>query len=157
MERTEELTRLYHLLPHPEGGSFAEVYTSSAAVYGRALAGSIYFLLNGEEISHLHVIDCEEVWYYHEGTGLTLTLIAPDGTVTRETLGADAARGERFMLTVPAGTAFASENADKRGYTFVSCMTAPRFSYDGFRLLTRAELERLCPREAGSLGYLIAE
>ncbi|WP_081677499.1 cupin domain-containing protein [Butyrivibrio sp. WCD3002] len=33
----------------------------------RPLAGSIYFLLTEDEISHFHQIDCEEIWYHHEG------------------------------------------------------------------------------------------
>ena len=50
--RAEELKKLYNLTQHPEGGSFAEVYTSSFVTADRAYMGSIYFLLDKDEISH---------------------------------------------------------------------------------------------------------
>ena len=155
MNRAEALKQAYALLPHPEGGSFSEVYTAPfARADGRSLCGSIYFLLEGEEISHLHRIDCDEIWYYHEGCGLQLTVIAPDGAVSRQALGPDVEAGQRAMLAVPAGAAFASENIDKAGYSFVSCATAPRFTYEGFRLLSAKELRSLCPDRADALSYL---
>ena len=64
MKRTDILKKAYHLEKHVEGGSFAEVYTAPFEKDGRALAGSIYFLLDSGEISHFHVIDCDEIWYY---------------------------------------------------------------------------------------------
>ena len=39
------------------------------------------------------------------------------------------------MVVVPKGSIFAAENLDPQGYTFVSCMTTPKFSYDGFILV----------------------
>ena len=157
MEPVQSWIETYHLEPHPEGGMFSEVYTAPDAAEGRSLAGSIYFLLRGDEISHLHQIDCEEVWYYHAGGGLRITMIDADGTVTRALLGPDIAAGQRFMVVVPKGVLFASENLDKSSATLVSCMTAPHFDYAGFRMIARGELERLCPDRAAKLGYLILE
>ena len=155
MNRVETLTRAYGLEPHPEGGAFSEVYTAPFTdEKGRPLAGSIYFLLNGADISHLHVIDCDEVWYYHEGCGMRVTVISPKGTVSSVDLGPDPDAGQAMMAAIPAGAIFAAENLDKTGYTFVSCMTAPKFSYAGFRLISRAELRTLCPGEAERLDRL---
>ena len=156
-DRIKELIDTYALQPHPEGGLFCEVYeTPETREDGRRLAGSIYFLLRGEEISHLHQIDCEEIWYHHEGAGLRITMIDPEtGAVSREELGADLARGQRHMVAVPKGRLFATEAVDKSGYGFVSCVTAPRFAYAGFRMIGREELKRLCPAEAEALEYLI--
>lgn len=157
MTRSDELREAYGLTPHPEGGAFAEVYASAAQTEGRGCAGSIYFLLSGAEISHLHEIDCEEVWYYHEGCGLKLTLVDGAGNVETALLGGDLRRGQRHMLVVPRGVWFASENIDKDGYTLVSCATAPRFRYEGFRLIGRAELAARCGDGAQDLQYLIRE
>lgn len=68
--RTEQLKTAYRLEAHPEGGWFAEVYTAPFEKDGRALAGSIYFLLDAGEQSQFHQIDCEELWFYHEGCGV---------------------------------------------------------------------------------------
>ena len=67
MNRSEQLKAAYHLEKHPEGGWFSEVYTAPFQAEDRPLAGSIYFLLDQNEISHFHQIDCDEIWYYHEG------------------------------------------------------------------------------------------
>ena len=58
-KRIEKLKETYAIEAHPEGGWFSEVYTAN--VEKRALAGSIYFLLIGEEIPHFHQVDCEEI------------------------------------------------------------------------------------------------
>ena len=73
--RVAALKRACALLPHPEGGWFSEVYTAPFEKDGRPLAGSIYFLLDGGDVSHLHEIDCDEIWYWHEGCGLKLTML----------------------------------------------------------------------------------
>ena len=51
---------------------------------------------------------------------------------------------------------FAAENLDKTSWTFISCMTTPRFKYEGFRLVPRSELEILqpaLPEEILQLAY----
>ena len=157
MDRTDQLKESYHLQPHPEGGWFTEVWDASREMDGRPLAGSIYFLLQVEDISHLHVIDCDEVWYYHEGCGMELTVISPDGTVSTGKLGANIDQGEKMMVSIPAGTIFGARNLDASGYTFVSCATAPRFTYEGFRMVGTEELQRICPQSADTLRPLVME
>ena len=155
MDRIQCLMEAYHLQPHPEGGYYTEVWDASQTLNGRPLAGSIYFLLRGEDISHLHVIDCDEVWYYHEGCGMELTIITPDGEMATEKLGADVESGEKMMIAIPAGMIFGARNLDSSGYTFVSCATAPRFTYEGFRLVREEEIRRICPQCIHEIEALI--
>ena len=65
-----------HLEVHTEGGWFSEVYAAPAeygsSKDGRVMGGTIYFLLGQEDVSHFHVIDCDEIWYFHEGCGVGL-------------------------------------------------------------------------------------
>ena len=129
--------------------------------------GSIYFLLDGAEVSHFHQIDCEEVWYFHEGCGLRITMLQNglDGpgaigntpAVTELLLGGDTAAGQKAMVVIPKGAVFASENLDPAGYSFVSCATAPAFGYEGFRLVGKAELKRLCAETYEKLEHLAFE
>ena len=157
-QRVQELKEYYRLEQHPEGGWFAECYTSEgtfarepvtgqeqAAVPARAFSGSIYFLLDKGDISHFHRIDCEEVWYFHEGCGLKITTIDEAGNIEAIHLGSDISKGESVMAVIPKGVIFASQTLDPEGYCFVSCMTTPKFSYDGFKLISREELKELCP------------
>lgn len=136
--KATKLIQHYHLKPHPEGGFFAESYSSAMQdESGRAYAGSIYFLLDREDISHLHIIDCEEIWYYHAGCGMEIIMISEQGQIRRENLSA-----ERAMVVIPQGVMFAAKNLQRDDYTFVSCVTAPKFTYAGFHLVTLAELKK---------------
>ena len=147
-KRAEELKEIHHLEGHPEGGWFSEVYTSAFEKDGRPLAGSIYFLLDKDEISHFHQIDCEEIWYFHEGGGMEITVLT-DGGIEKRLLGNDVGRGERPMAVIPRGAVFAAENLDKESFTFVSCATAPKFTYSGFRLVGAEEIRRGWPEMTG--------
>ncbi len=155
-KRLEKLKETYALEAHPEGGWFSEVYTASEEKEKRALAGSIYFLLMGEEISHFHQIDCEEIWYHHEGCAVRIISIT-DGKIEKFYLGQDIEKGERAMVVIPKGAIFAAENLDKDSYCFMSCMTAPKFTYQGFRLVRQQEIREICGRDAEGFLYLAYE
>lgn len=142
--RAQRLKEIYRLQQHPEGGWFAEVYTAPFEQEGRPLAGSIYFLLDAGEISHFHQIDCDEIWYFHEGCGLAITMLTGDG-LERCLLGNDADSGQRAMAVIPRGAIFAAENLAPDGYTFISCATTPKFEYRGFRLVGKDEVLAACP------------
>lgn len=60
--RSTQLKEKYNLEPHPEGGWLAECYTAPFSKEARPLMGSIYFLLEGDDISHFHQIDCDEIY-----------------------------------------------------------------------------------------------
>lgn len=155
--RPERLIEVYRMKKHAEGGHFSEAFTSSENKDGRALAGSIFFLLDKDEISCLHEIDCEEIWFYHEGCGLKITVLDRSGGREELLLGGDPDKGERAAAVVPKGRVFAAENTDKRGFTFVSCATSPQFSEEGCRLVTEEELKREFPEYAEELKHLCIE
>ena len=151
MTRTEELKYKYCLERHPEGGWFTEIYTSPFDLGARAFMGSIYFLLDGRDISHFHQIDCDEIWYHHEGCALKITMII-DGEVKECLIGQEV--GQTAMAVIPKGAIFAAENLDKDGYCFMSCATTPKFSYEGFRLVDDEEVRQVCTSEFEKVKYL---
>ena len=155
--RSETLIEAYGMEKHVEGGSFTEVYTSAEEKDGRALAGSIYFLLGEGETSCFHEIDCEEIWYYHEGCGMRITVLTPDGRKEELLLGKNLDQGERAMAVVPKGAVFAAENLDETGFTFVSCVTSPKFSLNGYRIVGRDEIEEKYPGLSSELIHLIRQ
>lgn len=143
--RVSELKNAYSLQSHQEGGWFAEIYTAPFQRNDRPTAGCIYFLLDGQNVSHFHQLDCDEMWLYHEGCGLKITSLE-EGTVKEYWLGTDIKKKEQPMVVLPAGAIFAAENKDKSAYTLVSCVTTPRFRYEGFRLVPRQEVQNLYPK-----------
>ena len=151
--RTDILKQTYNLEQHPEGGWFAEVYTAPFEKEGRPLAGSIYFLLDAGELSHFHQIDCDEIWYYHEGCGMKIVVLTEDGR-QELILGGNVEAGERAMAVIPADAIFGAENLEPDRFTFVSCATTPNFTYEGFRLVGKAEIRERYPEIAGEIEYL---
>lgn len=154
--RIEDLKKFYKLEPHVEGGFFSEIYTAPFSQNSRATAGSIYFLLSADNVSHFHKIDCDEIWYYHEGDGLKIYILR-GGALEEILLGKDFERGQVTSAIIPAGAIFAAENLNPASYTFVSCMTTPKFNYAGFKLITRAELKKIYPQATEKILRLAYE
>lgn len=129
MNADEAIAR-YGLQPHPEGGHYRETYRAPAGPGERAAVSAIYYLLKAGETSAWHRVDAVEIWHYHAGASLRLSL-SPDGrTTTTRRLGTDA--DAEPHLVVPAGCwqSAVSEGA----WTLVGCTVAPAFEFAGFDL-----------------------
>jgi predicted cupin superfamily sugar epimerase len=84
------------LEPHPEGGHFREIYRhrhEREEVRGHLT--SIYYLLEAGQVSHWHRIDAIELWNYHAGAPLELTVVAEADQPVRYRLGVDFEADER--------------------------------------------------------------
>ncbi len=94
---------------------------------GRGAVTAIYFMLAAGEQSTPHRIDAIEIWLWHAGAALDLTI-----GDTNIQLGPDLAHGECLQAIVPA---YAWQSARSTGaWTLVSCIVSPAFSFDGFEL-----------------------
>ena len=121
------------LRPHPEGGHFVETYRHLPAQGGRGDATAIYYLLRAGEESRWHrVADAVEVWAYHAGATLALTLSQDGRSEESHRLGADIAAGERPQAVVPAGCWQMARSVGN--WTLVSCVVAPAFEYGSFEM-----------------------
>lgn len=143
---------------HPEGGWYREMHRSPDKIRHdrlgeRSAFTSIYFLLQGPEVSHLHRIDAEELWCWHAGSDLVVHVQEGDRLVSRP-LGPDAGR---FQLVVPAGVWFGSEVQQPGAWALVGCVVAPGFEFGGFELGKREDLLGLFPAEAEAVGRLAIE
>ena len=139
--RVQEIMQKFRLSGNPRSGAYSWVYTSptwTAEAISRPAAGSSYFLLAGSENLRFQSFDCDEVWYFHEGCGMRLTVLGADGTVRTFELGVGGAAMP--MVLIPKGQIFAAENVDSTGYSFISCMTIPALETAGIRVWQREEL-----------------
>jgi predicted cupin superfamily sugar epimerase len=128
----DDVIRTLGLQPHPEGGYFGEIYRDAPADGGRGACTSIYFLLAAGQKSHWHRVDAVEVWHYHAGSPLALSIYGDDKRVVTATLGADLSAGERPQGIVPAN---AWQSAKTLGdWTLVGCTVSPAFQFEGFEL-----------------------
>ena len=129
----DAIIALLGLQPHPEGGYFRETFRDAPGADGRAASTAIYFLLKRGERSHWHTVDAVEIWHWHAGAPLKLSLAATDaGPVAEIILGADLAGGERPQGVVPPHHWQAAESLGD--WTLVGCTVAPGFDFAGFRL-----------------------
>lgn len=118
------------LQQHPEGGWFKETWRADNE--GRATGTCIYFLLREGESSHWHRVDATEIWLYHSGAPLILSLSETDqGPATEHLLSPDLSQGAP-QLIVPKGHWQAARTTGD--YTLVSCTVSPGFEFDGFEL-----------------------
>lgn len=119
------------LLPHPEGGHYAEIYRAPGLDGGRGACTSIYYLLAAGQKSHWHRVDAVEVWNFHAGDPLRLR-IAHDGQMREVILGTDVAAGQHPQAVVPAHAWQAAEPLGD--WSLVGCVVAPAFEFAGFEM-----------------------
>ena len=133
MMNPEDIITALQLEPHPEGGWYRETYRAKGAGLERAPSTAIYYLLEANERSHWHrVTDADEIWNWHAGSALRLSISSDGESETSVRLGADLATGERPQAVVPKGAWQAAEPID--GWCLVSCIVAPGFEFDGFEM-----------------------
>lgn len=126
------------LKPHPEGGWYKELWKASfeipkevlneAYTGSRYAATSIYFVLHPEEFSEWHTVLSDELWLWHSGSPLLLTL---GGTKDKpeETqeiiLGPDVINGQCLSTSLSSGQRLADgKTARNRACFCLLCCSA---------------------------------
>ena len=117
------------LMPHPQGGWYRETW-KGPEVAGRASGTAILFLLKAGERSHWHRVDADEIWLWHAGAPLVLSMGVEAAVDHR--LGPDVLGGEVVQAVVPSGWWQAARSTGE--WTLVSCTVSPGFRFEGFEL-----------------------
>lgn len=126
----DELITKLQLSPHPEGGWYRQTWVAQNK--GRPSGTCIYFLLRRGETSHWHRVDAAEIWLYHAGAPLILSISESDeGPAGKHLLTPDLTAGEPQII-VPEGHWQAARSTGD--YTLVSCTVSPGFQFEGFEL-----------------------
>lgn len=147
-ERVSELVNALNMKAHPEGGYYAETYRADSEIETesgtRQLITSIYFLLRSEDVSHFHRIKSDELWFWHEGSPLSVHLLGEKGHEILK-LGPLTGQNSRPQHLVPANTIFGSSVDQPDSYALVSCVVAPGFDFRDFELFKAEDLLPLFP------------
>jgi predicted cupin superfamily sugar epimerase len=140
-----ELARALDLQPHPEGGWYRETWRSEIGFTPdgydgeRASATAIYFLLASGERSRWHRVKSAELWMWHSGGPLILSLGGtsdnPADLPQDITLGPDVAAGQQPQAIVPPAAWQAARPAGDEP-VLVSCVVSPGFDFVDFELLS---------------------
>ncbi|WP_299297703.1 cupin domain-containing protein [uncultured Tateyamaria sp.] len=126
----QDIINRLNLAPHPEGGHYRQTWVAQND--GHPTGTCIYFLLAEGEQSHWHKVDATEIWLFHAGAPLILSMSETDNGPAREhVLSPDLTQGEP-QLIVPEGHWQAARTTG--AWTLVSCTVSPGFTFDGFTL-----------------------
>jgi hypothetical protein len=155
LKSPESYLRAFQMQSHPEGGYFKETWRSEGEIGGEALppiyggprsyGTSILYMLIGKDVSKVHRLRSDEVWYFHTGSPLRLHILLPDGEYQSILLGLDPDQGHHFQAVVPAGSWFGAEVAERGSYSLVGCAMAPGFDFKDWELGDCTQLARQYP------------
>lgn len=150
---TKKIIEKYNLETHGEGGMFAEVYRSSAitetSAGKRFAATTIYYLLREGETSKFHSLRSDEIWFFHDGEGeIEIFSLDESGNLQKDVLGGAESSGE-CQVCITAGRIFAARACG--GDILCSCMVAPGFDYEDFRLYNEKEMTDMFPGHVGTI------
>ncbi|MEU7907374.1 cupin domain-containing protein [Actinoplanes sp. NPDC049118] len=142
------MAELLDLAPHPEGGWYRQSWASDITFDPpgypgeRSSATAIYFLLAAGETSRWHRVRSAELWLWHAGAPLTLSLAGGDDSPAADAetivLGPDVAAGQRPQALVPPNmwqSAVPTSDDD----VLVSCIVSPGFDFADFTMASSPE------------------
>jgi len=150
LSRINFLVKSLNLLPHPEGGFYKETFRSAEGIETeqgeRNLCTSIFFLLTSENVSRFHRIKSDELWFFHEGSPLTVHTLGENGY---ESLSLGLSHLDSDCLPqqlVKANTIFGSTVDQPNSYSLVSCVVAPGFDFRDFELFKTKDILPFFPQ-----------
>lgn len=137
---------------HPDGGYFKEIYRSKDIIVSlnydviqqRSASTSIYYLLDSETKYFCHKLKSDEVWYYHQGTSVTLYLIDEEGNWSIKVCGPD--ENEYLAVLIPQNTWFGARVMEPNSFVLVSCLVSPGFEFTDLEMADRNELIEMFPQ-----------
>ena len=129
----EDVIEHLDLAPHPEGGFYRETYRDEGTLdSGRSFGTAIYYLLRAEDRSCWHRVDATEIWHWHGGGPLELSMRDGDEPARTFHLGTDFSKGQVPQFVVPANIWQSARPLE--GWVLVGCTVAPGFEFSGFEL-----------------------
>lgn len=142
------------LIPHPEGGYYREIYRSGEYINNeglpkrykskRVFSTSIYFLLDGRQISKFHRLKSDEVWHFYDGCPVVIYLL--NNNLEKIILGKDIPKGYTFQYTVKKNNWFAAELIKKDSFSLLGCSVSPGFDFNDFELAEKKYLIKKYPQ-----------
>jgi predicted cupin superfamily sugar epimerase len=154
----EALIERLSLEPHPEGGWFrfcgrsGAAPEASAGLEGRRDSCSyIYYLLRRNEISRWHRLKSSEVWTWHAGGSLLMTLGgggALPAAARMQAMGPRLELGEQFSLLAPAGQ-WQTTRVTRGDFVLVSCVVAPAYDDEDCLLPEKPLPNEIYPENGG--------
>ena len=153
--KAKEYIDKLQLQAHLEGGYFSEVYRSEEIISGdhlpvrygasRSFSTSIYFMLEGDQVSTFHRLKSDELWHFYDGTALDIYIIDEKGILNKTRIGNNINSGETFQTVVKKNCWFGAELINKSSFALIGCTVSPGFDFNDFELAGRNKLIKKYP------------
>jgi predicted cupin superfamily sugar epimerase len=154
-KKAKEYIAKLQLNKHPEGGYYKEIYRAGELILpdhlperyksSRAFSTSIYFLLEGNQVSTFHRLKSDELWHFYDGSTLIIYSIDDNGELKKINLGKNSNKGELFQVQIKHNVWFGAELIDKSSFALVGCTVAPGFEFEDFEIGKRDKLIKQYP------------
>jgi predicted cupin superfamily sugar epimerase len=156
---SDQLKNLLNLQPHPvEGGYFRRTYTAAATLDlprgPRPQGTGIYYLLEPNTFSELHVLDSDEMFHFYLGDPVEMLHLYPDGSSAVFVLGPDLLSGQHVQLLVPAGVWQGTRLLDGGQMALLGCTVVPGFDFADYHNAGYNELAAKWPDQAARIRAL---
>lgn len=147
-EKSKYYINKLELIKHPEGGYYREIYRSAEMFLidppkkdlKRNASTSIYFLLDGSQVSKFHRLKSDELWHFYDGGSIKIYVIDEKGKLDEITLGRKTEAGDVFQIVIKKNNWFAAEVIDKKSFSLIGCTVSPGFDFSDFELADRQYL-----------------
>jgi predicted cupin superfamily sugar epimerase len=136
----EQIIKKLKMNPLPkEGGYFVVTHHSDEQLTAEALpdryqnvrsiSGAIYYLVTTDNISALHKLCSDEIYYYHYGDPLEMLFLGPDGQSERKILGMELESGQKPQHLAPRNWWQGSRPlpGQPHGFSLLSTSMAPAY------------------------------
>ncbi len=123
----EKIIKKLKMLPHPEGGYFAESFRDN-----ENNVSLIYYLLKKNQRSHWHRLTKNEILHFYQGDAMSVFISQNGKTLITKTLGKNLNNNENLHIVVKAGSWFSMKSNGE--FSLIGCTVAPGFDYSDFEL-----------------------
>lgn len=158
MKTAEYFIKQLNLEKHPEGGFYKRIYQSEEVISkdklpdrynsDRFYSTSIYYLLNGNDVSKFHRLKSDEIWHYYFGSSAIIHIIDNLGNYSLKKLGLNLEENENFQVAIPKNSYFAAEVIEKNSFIIVGCTVSPGFDFEDFELTSKEKLLEKYPKHS---------
>lgn len=135
----EDIKRLLHLVPHPEGGSYIQTYKSCVSIPPEALTNlydgprstgtAIYYLLEPGTFSEMHRLRSDEIFHFYLGDPVEMVQLSPNGATRVVQLGTDLTSGQQPQVVVPKNVWQGSRLIPGGRFALLGCTVSPGFEF----------------------------
>ena len=164
-----EVKKLLGLVPHPrEGGWYVRTYEAAEMVPAAVFAGgrygearrtstAIYYLLEPETFSEMHLLQSDEIFHFYAGGAVEMLQLFADGSSKTVVIGNDLAAGERHQVVVERGVWQGSRLVAGGAWALMGCTVSPGFEFQDYAEGDRVELMRRWPTRVEMIRGLTRE